>query len=202
MLENVSLMKPLFAPLLSLLLAGASLAGCASPNPNLYTLAALPGTPVSGRVKSVELRRIGLAGYLDRPGIVRSDTQYRLSVADNDRWGEPMGSMLERVLTEDLVERLPNTAVFAESGAISTQPDAVLEIDVQRLDADASGLVVLLAQVAVRHDQTRIAASARTTRITVQPKGTLTQDLVAAMSQALGQLADQAAVMVSASSPR
>ena len=58
--------------------------------------------------------------------------------------------MLGRVLTEDLVERLPGAAVFSESGAISTRPDLVLEIDVQRFDTDATGTLVLLAQVAVR----------------------------------------------------
>lgn len=174
----------------------AAISGCASPNPNLYTLASQPGVPVPGAVRSVELRRIGLAGYLDRAEIVRSTAQYRLDVLNNDRWGEPMSSMLDRVLTEDLVERLPNTAVFAESGAISTQPDIVLEIDVQRFDADASGSVVLLAQVAVRRDQTRTPADARTIRLTVTPASPSTRDLVAAESAALGQLADQIAAML------
>lgn len=179
-----------------ILLTVLAVAACASPNPNLYTLAAIPGPLVRGTVKSVELRRIGLAGYLDRPGIVSATSPYRLNVAANDRWGEPLGSMLDRVLTEDLVERLPNTSVFAESGAISTQPDAVLEIDIQRLDADAAGPVVLLAQVAVRHDKSGAPANARTIRLTVSPASASTQDLVAAMSQALGQLADRIAEML------
>ena len=170
-----------------------ALAGCASPDPDLFTLAALPGQPSSARVQSVELRRIGLAGYLDRPEIVRATAQYRLHVADNERWGEPLGRMVERVLTEDLVQRLPHAAVFAESGAISTQPEEVLEIDIQRFDADAQGQVVLLAQVAVRHERGRAAASARTVRLTVTPASASTPDLVAAMSATLGQLADAVA---------
>lgn len=173
------------------------LAGCAaSPNPELYTLAALPGPARHIAARSLELRRIGLAGYLDRPEIVRSAAQYRLQVATNERWGEPLGGMLARVFTEDLVERLPGTAVFAESGAISTNPDRVLEIDMQRFDADAGGQIVLLAQVAVRHGDERQSASARTLRLTATPASPSIRDHVAAMSQALADLADNVAAML------
>jgi uncharacterized lipoprotein YmbA len=171
----------------------ALLAGCTSPNPDLYTLAALPGPLLHIEARSVELRRIALAGYLDRPEIVRSAAQYRLQVASNDRWGEPLGGMLDRVFTEDLVERLPGTAVFAESGAISTNPDRVVEIDVQRFDADADGTLVLLAQVAVRHGDERQSASVRTVRLTDRAASPQLRDHVAAMSRALAALADAVA---------
>lgn len=170
-----------------------ALAACASPNPDLFTLIAVPGPAVHIAARSVELRRIGLAGDPDRPEIVRSETDYRLHVAANQRWGEPLGSMLDRVFTEDLVERLPGTAVFAESGAISTAPDLVLEVDVQRFDADASGEVVLLAQVAVRRADAREHANARTVRLTARPASPSTRDHVAAMSAALGNLSDEVA---------
>jgi uncharacterized lipoprotein YmbA len=141
------------------------------------------------RKLSVELRRIALAGYLDRPELVRGTVQYRLQVSDQDRWGEPLGRMLDRVLTEDLVTRLPDASVFAESGAISTRPDLVLEIDIQRLDADASGAIVLLAQIALRPDGG--TAQAQTVRLTVPlPAMPTARDHVAAMSEALSKLAD------------
>ncbi len=167
------------------------LAGCnTSPTPELYTLAAVTGPPRHLAAHSVELRRIGLAGYLDRPEIVRASADYQVHVTSNQRWGESLGGMLDRVITEDLVERLPGTAVFAESGAISTAPDLILEIDVQRFDTDASGALVLLAQVAVRHADARQAAHAETLRLNVQPASPATRDLVAAMSTALGKLTD------------
>lgn len=169
----------------------ALLAGCASPNPNFYTLAAQPGPTVPLAARSIEVRRIGLAGYLDRPEIVRSSAAYRLVLAENDRWGEPLGSMLGRVFAEDLVERLPETAVFTESGAISTNPDLVLELDVQRFDAEANGELVLLAQVAVRRGDAGRAAEARTLRLTVHVASAGTNSQVAAMSKALADLADR-----------
>ncbi len=173
------------------------LAGCtASPVPTLYTLAAEPGVPMTTPRISLELRRIGLAGYLDRPEIVRGTVQYRLQVAEQDRWGEPLGRMLDRVLTEDLVTRLPEAAVFAESGAISTRPDMVLEIDIQRLDADAEGALVLLAQIALRPEGG--TASAETLRLRVAlPAKASARDHVAAMSAALGHLADAVARKIS-----
>jgi uncharacterized lipoprotein YmbA len=182
--------------LLAAFLLAAALSGCSSPNPDFFTLAAVPGPRANTTIKSLELRRIGLAGYLDRPEIVRATAQYRLHVADNERWGEPLGRMVERILTEDLVERLPDTTVFAESGAISTQPDEVLEIDIQRFDADADGTVVLLAQVAVRHEQGSTSAIAKTIRLTAKPASPSTADLVAAMSSELGQFADAIASML------
>lgn len=180
----------------------ATLAGCASPNPNLFTLAALPGTPQTANVRSIELRRVALAGYLDRPEIVRSDVQFRLQVSSTDRWGEPMGTMLDRVFTEDLVQRLPGTSVFTEAGAISTRPDVVLEVDVQRLDSDASGSVVLLAQVAIQHEDAARSAAATEVRLTIRPASGRTTDLVAAMSTVLGQFADVVARKLAPSGSR
>jgi uncharacterized protein len=180
----------------AVLALAALLAACASPNPNLYTLAPQPGPVRHSAVRSVELRRIALAAYLDRPEIVHTNAQYRLLLAANDRWGEPLGSMLERVFTEDLVERLPGTAVFAESGAISTNPDRIVEIDVQRFDADANGTIVLLAQVAVRRGDERRSPNVRTLRLTATPASPALSDYVAAMSRALAMLADNVAAMV------
>ena len=176
------------APLMAVL---ALLAGCSSPAPQFYTLAAAPGPILHGPHSSVELRRISLAAYLDRPGIVRSNAAYRIEVTGNERWGEPLGSMLDRIFTEDLVQRLPDAVIFNEAGAISTKPGTVVEIDVQRFDPDADGTVVLLAQVAIRADDARIAAIARTIRLTARPAGASTAELAAALSTVLGELADR-----------
>lgn len=173
----------------------SALAACASPPVAYYTLAARPGPVLRTGPRRIELRRIGLAGYLDRPGLVRAAGAYQLEVAETERWAEPLGRMLERVLTENLVARLPEAAIVAEAGAITTEPDTLLEIDVSRFEADGTGQVVLLAQVALRHDGQHRPATARTLRLTA-PAGPGTAALVAAMSDALGTLADRVAEMV------
>lgn len=175
------------------LLAGLALSACTSAEPAYFTLAAVPGPAGAGGPRLVEVQRLGLAGYLDRPGIVRADSAYQVRVAGTERWAEPLGDLIGRVLAEDLNQRLPGSSVFTTAGTISADPDATVQMDVQRFDADASGQVVLLAQVAVSRGRNRAAASTRTLRQTVRPSGPATADLVAAMSTALGQLADTVA---------
>jgi len=180
----------------AVLLLPLGVAACAATPARFYTLAAVPGAPVETAPLRLELRRIGLAGYLDRPGIVRRADAYRLDVTDEDRWAEPLGTMLARVLTEALVQRLPRVSVFNESGAISTLPDLIAEVDVQRFDADEAGAVVLVAQLALRRDGSRLPASATTLRLVAPSRGVGVAGQVATMSAALGQLADALALLV------
>ena len=200
-----------------LLLLATAPVGCASPNPVLYVLAPLPGaslpaTPVPGRLPAraaqsrtaeagalqagtadtVELREIGLARYLDRSQIVRSSENYRLDVLSNEWWGEPLGAMLSRVLVQELTQRLPGSTVFAESGAITANAGATVAVNVERLDADATGAVVLIAQVEVSG---RVAGT-RNFHVTVPTTTAGTAGLVEAMSQAVAQLADTIAAML------
>ena len=169
------------------------LAGCASAPLNYYTLAFVAGTPQRSLPLAIEVRRVGLAGYLDRPEIVRSPTAYRLQVSEGERWAEPLGRMLERVFAEDLVQRLPGASVFAESGGINSEADRVIELDIQRLDADEVGNVVLVAQLAVRRDG-KSRPVARILRLTAPAMPGL--PLAAVVSGLVGQIADVAAGMV------
>lgn len=177
------------------LLLGLAVSACASPEPAYYTLAAVPGTPRGGAAATVELRRPGIAGYLDRPEIVRASSAYRLKVATGERWGEPFGDLFGRVLAENLNQRLTGTSVFTTAGAISAQAVVAVELDVQRFDLDAGGDVVLLVQVAISRTR-RGAANTRVIRLVQRPSGPTTADLVAAMSVALGALANTVADML------
>ncbi len=185
---------------LGLALAGG-VAACSSPEPAYYTLAAVPGVARPGGPAQVELHRVGLAGYLDRSEIVRASSAYSLRLNGSERWGEPFGDLVARILAEDLNVRLPGSSVFTSAGSITAEADATIEMDVQRFDADAAGQAVLLAQVAVSRGQARASAVTRVFRLTAQPATPKTTDLVAAMSAALGQLADGIATMLRAAEP-
>lgn len=169
-------------------------AACTSPNPNLYTLAVVPGPTHQGAPPRIELRLIALAHYLDRTQIVRSTEDFRLDVLGNDWWGEPLDSMLGRVLVQELTQRLPTSTVYGENGAITATPDASVELNVQRMDQDRDGAVLLLAQVAVTHEGK--ATQTRNLRFTVPPRAPGTTGLVGAMSTAVGDLADAIAAML------
>ncbi len=186
------------APLAALVLV---LAGCSSPDPAIYTLRAVPGQTASGGPAAIKLARPGLAGYLDRPEIVRDSSANRLQLNSGERWGEPVGDMIGRVLALDLAQRLPGSSVFTEAGTISVDPSATVELDVQRFDLDTAGMVVLQAQVAVEQGRSHDPAATRSIRVTVQPAAPGTPELVAAESAALGQMADQVANLLRTLTP-
>ncbi len=167
------------------------LAGCASPNPKLYTLARVPGPPVAAPARVIEIRHVGLARYLDRPGIVASVDAYRVTLADNARWAEPLPDMLARVVAADLGARLPGSTVFTAASAISAAADVTVEIDIQRFDAGPR--FALVAALALQR-------SGRTPKLTTvslsapPPGGEESQ--IATMSRLLGELADRIAAIV------
>jgi uncharacterized protein len=182
---------------LALLLLSAA---CSSPNPNLYTIAPVSATTQGSAPKVITLRQIGLARYLERSQIVRSSENYRLDVMANDWWGEPLGSMLARVLVDELGQRLPQSTVYAETGAVSVLPDATIELNVSRLDESASGSLILEAQAAITA-KGWIAPNTRAFRFEIAPRQTDVAGEVAAISVAVGQLADGLATMLTASPP-
>jgi uncharacterized lipoprotein YmbA len=144
----------------------------------------------------VVLRAIGLARYLERPQIVRSTESYLLEMEANEWWGEPLGAMLSRILVEELAQRLPGSVVLAETGAIGVTPDAIVEINILRLDADRTGVIVLRAQVGVSNPSSRRPPVARAVEVKATPASGDTIDAVAAMSEAVGTFADQIATML------
>ena len=176
------------------LLAAAAPQGCSSPNPSLYTLEVQPGVVRRGGPKVVEIRSIGLARYLERSQIVRSSDNFRLDVLPNDWWGEPLDALIGRTLARSLTQRLPGSTVFLENGAISTPADATVQVNVQRLDRDAAGIVRLTGQYAV----VRRAPDTKTIAIQAPAPGGTPAELVRAMSEAVGQLADQIAASLTA----
>jgi uncharacterized protein len=180
---------------LAALALAAVLTACSSPNPVLYTVAPAQGPVQAGTPKVIAIQQIAMARYLERSQIVRSSENYRLDVMSNDWWGEPLGAMLSRVLIEELSQRLPQSTVFSESGAVTASPDATIELNMQRLDEDASGNLVLQAQASVDFKGRR-APVLRSFRSVVTPPSADIQGEVNAISTAVGQLADGLALVL------
>jgi uncharacterized protein len=172
-------------------------AACSSsPEPALYTIPMRPGTVLNGGPKSVQLRDIGLASYLDRKEIVRSSADYRLGIMSNDWWGESLSSMLSRVIIVGLNQRLQGSNVYAEGGAISADADAVVGVNIQRLDMNATGTLGLLAQAAVEFERPRRRQAARSFDITKPAPSPNVEGQVAAITAAIAELTDGLAQML------
>jgi uncharacterized lipoprotein YmbA len=179
----------------------ALLDGCSSPDPTYYALQMTPGTQLPGPPATVEVRRPGLAGYLDRSDIVLKSESYKLSLNSQKQWAEPLGDMIGRVLTQDLSQRLPGKSVYTQSGAITADADMRVEVDIQAFDADGSGDVVLTAQVAIEGGITHHPLSTRHIALRAPLNGAGEAAQVATMSGLLGSLADQVATEISSASP-
>jgi uncharacterized lipoprotein YmbA len=173
----------------------AMLAGCSSVKPALYTIGTVPGAEHNAAPKVIMLQQIGLQRYLERSQIVRSSENYRLDVMENDWWGEPLGAMLSRVLVSELSQRLPQSTVIGEGGAVSATPDATISLNVQRLDENAAGVLVLEAQASVGF-KVRGVPALQSFRFSVPPSAPGIPAEVAAISVAVGQLADGLATMI------
>jgi uncharacterized protein len=180
---------------LAALALAAMLTACSSPNPVLYTVAPAQGPVQIGAPKVIAIQQISLPRYLERSEIVRSSENYRLDVMSNDWWGEPLGAMLTRILVEELSQRLPQSTVFRESGALTASPDATIELNMQRLDEDASGNLVLQAQASVDFKGQRTPVL-RSFRSVVTPPAADIPGEVNAISTAVAQLADGLASML------
>jgi uncharacterized protein len=179
----------------------AALAACSSPDPVLYTIATAPGAVQIGGPRVVLVQQIAVAHFLERSQIVRSSENYRLDVMSNEWWGEPLAAMLNRVLVEELGQRLPQSTVIADNGAVSARPDATVEVNIQRLDEDAAGNLVLQAQAAVRATG-QSQPVLHSFRFSVPPPAPGVPGEVAAISSALGRLADGIAPMLTAAAAR
>lgn len=181
-----------------------ALAACSSPNPALYTISRVSGTAEGGGPNVILLQHIATARYLQRSEIVRSSENYRLDILSNDWWGEPLAAMLSRVLIEELGQRLPQSIVLGESGAISASPDATIELNVDRLDQDAAGNVILEAQAGIRFKADKSkrgrkgneGPALRSFRFNVRPWFPGAAGEVAAISVAVGRLADGLTAML------
>jgi hypothetical protein len=191
-MNETSLGRRRFAGLVLPLFAAA----CgSSPEPNYYTIVARNGPTFPSGPKIVLLKDIGLASYLDRREIVRSSESYKLDILPNSWWGEPLGGLLGRILVVELSQRMPNSSVYGESGAITADHNAVAGVNIQRLDADKAGVLLLVAQVAIEFNRPRRMA-ARTFTISKPLATPDTGGLVAAISDAVGELADGIAALL------
>lgn len=182
---------------IGLTLPFAAAACSSSPDPVLYTIPMKPGPVLQGGPAIVQVRDIALASYLDRKEIVRSSEDYKLAVMSNDWWGEPLAPMLNRVIVMGLAQRLPACRILGEGGAISADYNAIVGINVQRLDLDGTGKLRLVAQTGIEFNRPRRNA-AQTFQINQTPPAATTAGEVAAISEAVGELTTGIANMLAA----
>ncbi|MFW5679374.1 MAG: PqiC family protein [Pseudomonadota bacterium] len=125
--------------------AAAAFSGCASVQPRFYGLgpsleAGAPPFPLR-----VGLEPVDVAAVFSRRELVLRPTPTTLTLAPNDLWAEPVDSMLQRVLAEDLARGLGIVQVARLPARLAEVPDRLVEVEILELDGRNGGTARLAA---------------------------------------------------------
>jgi hypothetical protein len=165
-------------------------AGCAEPSP--YVLMPVPGAMLTGAPMTVLIRGVMLSQIPRQPAIIGASLLPPPPTPATVWWAEPLSAMIARVLAQDLTQRLPGTRMIVALEPPFPASDTWIDLSVERFDTNRQGdvLVVAVVQVAGLRLLTRSAWKQ------ITPANGSAQALVAALSIALGALADHVAALV------
>lgn len=181
-----------------------AISGCASsPKVEYFTLEPVgPHEPaVSAFSGSVQIVRVHVAPTLDRKQMVRHNGTYTLDISDQHRWSAPLDEMVRRVLTEDLMRRLPAASVVLPEEPTASSTDKIV-VDIVEFAPDASGTIQLIASWSLLAAQARGLPQSCLARLSQPASLSNTADQVAAMSRVLDELAAQMAQTLATVTPK
>jgi uncharacterized lipoprotein YmbA len=150
---------------------------------------------VAGRALSIGLGPITLPHYLQRPEIITRLNDTEFSVADHDRWGEPLDASVSRVLAQDLNSDLPNSEILPFPWSKKTVLDYKISVEFSRLERTADGKTVVQALWIIRTGKDNQLVQKTTTTATGNA-GNDQSSASAALSQGIGQVSHEIASIV------
>ena len=171
------------------------LAACgSSPKTQFFTLTPVP--PQSGKATAsgppLQVGHIALPGELDREALVTRGAGNEVQVASQQHWVAPLNELVQRALSDDLRDRLGAGRVLAP-GDPAPPGTRTVAVNVQQFSGDASGQVTLRADWAVATGNPPKPGAIHPTVLHEAAGSPAPGDIAAAMSRAVGQLADQIA---------
>lgn len=113
------------------LLVACVVAACGrSPEPRLWTLDAVaPVAPRTTATTPLRVDAVHLPLALDRPELVERRGANRVTVHDFDRWSAPLGDLVRRTLTQDLMARLPaGSVIFPDAPKTAATRSLVVDV--------------------------------------------------------------------------
>jgi uncharacterized lipoprotein YmbA len=123
------------------------LLGCShTPATRYYDLGPLPERRVPERSEacaSIGIGPVKIPEYLDRSGIVTRVTSHELTVAEFNKWAEPLEESFPRVLAENLTALLCTKTVLVFPWKGSIPLDYRIYVDVIRMDGKLGESAVL-----------------------------------------------------------
>jgi uncharacterized lipoprotein YmbA len=173
------------------------LAGCgSSPRVEFFTLE--PTEPHATEVVSVaapiQIARVHLPPELDRKEMVRHTSTYTVDISDQHRWSAPLDQMIQQVLSQDVMKRLPPGKLILpqEPAPASTRK---IVVNVVEFAADAQGTIRFEGTWSVIAPEPGAPPTNHTVQLS-EPAGIDTASQVRSMSRILERLAAQIAAGV------
>lgn len=185
-------------PLVAVVLA-ALIAGCSTTKPSrFYTLSAPSELGTGTTTMQTEYGAIGLGPvsipqYLDRPQIVTTEGPNRYEFAEFDRWGGTLKDNLSRTLAEDLTRLIPSARISTPPWRRVIPVDFQIPIDVIQFDGVLGEKVIFIAQWQVLSADGGTLLLSKRSSFTEAVSGTSYEDMVAAQSRTVADLAREIA---------
>ena len=143
----IRLSKTMFMLLAVMVLAGCVSFGDSRPT-DYYLLSAQTGltSPVSNSDAVLLVGPVDMPSYLDRPQIVSRGDGNQLVLGAFDRWSEPLGENVTRVLAEDLAGRLGVRNVYPFEANHLVPATVQVSIQFYRFDGTVGENVIIDAR--------------------------------------------------------
>lgn len=124
------------------------LAACSKTPPSKFYLLT-PTSPHTSKIRggasisSVGIGPLELADYLDKKQIAIREYHNEISLDEYRRWAEPLDENIERVMKDNLIQRLRKWHVTSYPWKRSAKPLWQVKVNISRFDSDLHGLVRL-----------------------------------------------------------
>lgn len=122
------------------------LGGCTQPPPNMYVMSAVPDAGRSTGLEPdpiVAIVRVQLPDYLNRSEIVSRQGSNGLSLADSDRWGEPLSDSLPRIYAQDLSRFIRGARVVTPEEGRGQRPHYEYRVNLTAYEPTSDGRAVM-----------------------------------------------------------
>ena len=191
---------PLGALVLGIFIIAFFVSSCGtSPAAKFYTL-----TPVAqhkqekavigtGSASPIAIGPVEIPEYLDRPEIVTRADQNQLILSEFNLWGGSLKTDVNRVLIENVSHFLAADGIPIVTWKLGITDIQKVPVQIVRFDGTPNDSILLKARWAVIEKDGKNFEFVRESSITVSVKGGNYNSVVAAMSEALGELSKEIA---------
>jgi uncharacterized lipoprotein YmbA len=163
----------------------------------LPTVATIDSTRVN-----VGIGPFAIPGYLDRTQFVRRVGPNEVNPVEAARWAESLSEGFERVLAASLDARSPGVTVYSHPWRATTLTQWIVTGSIHRFETDASGEAVLDVTWRVLDPQRMPTNLGARSVVRAKSAGPTVQDEVAALSEAVDQLAALLAEVLQREGPK